>query len=662
MKIKFLLPFVFLIFITNSVFAKRNFVESESFYKEHLLKKSYDIDTSASAIVLYETADCFIKDGMQVTKVRRIVKIVKKTGVDEGNVSVYVHSSESDFGGISNIHAQTYNLVDGVVVKNVMPDNAIKIDRGSDDFIYGKFSLPAVAAGSVLDYSYETKKEVSDIVADWEIEGEMPKLVSEFSLTYPAGISLAFTPQSTPEFLQFDDNQSDSASPIAYTTPLSTPDIRYYHKRWVRRNVQGIPNENFVYNGKNYSERIVFRIASISQTDSWYRYKSGYFNWYHLNNRVKERRQVFGQLKDGHYPPAKQFLKRIGAQDSDKLTNAKTIYSYIRDSFVYKGNSLSTARDLDWVLRNNLGNRLDLNLALISALREAGMNAYPVLLSTRKSVKLNEDFPNIEGIDYVLTSLKVDGESYYLDPTGKYYPFGTIPPSCYNGFAWLVNDTGMGIQLDPKDIKERMVIQVKTSNNSLDDYRFHIQKVFGKYTAAQKRERWLADTLLLKKDLLQDVKDAIIEGKLTEYKVNNLNNPDATLSVEYEVKYDLPKDNIFLQPSLYNYFTESPFKSERRYNPIEMPYAIDVNYSLVLQLPEHYQVENPPTSSMLEYDDSDYYKYLIQYYPETNSLQLNTKLNMQRTIFLPKEYNDLKTFVNKIIETQQKALLIKKAS
>jgi hypothetical protein len=662
MNKKLLIFLLFLIFAANYSFAKRNFIESDSFFKEHLLKKTYDIDTSAVALVLYESTDCFIKDFMVTAKVRRIIKIVKKAGVDEGNVSVYVYSTEGNFGGISNIHAQTYNLVNGAVEKKVMADNAIKIDRGSDNFIYGKFSLPAVSEGSILDYTYETKKAVDGVISNWEIEGALPKLVSQFSIYYPDMIRVAFTFQGTPEFPEFDDNKSDSVAPIAYTTPLATPDIGYYSKRWVRRDVPGIPNENYVYNKRNYSERMVFRLAGVHKTDTWYRYESGYYNWPFLNKRLKERRTAFGQLKDGHYGPAKQFLKKIGAQGGDKLANAKTIYNYIRDSFTYKGSSLTTLRDLDWVLRNNLGNRLDLNLALISALREAGMEAYPVLLSTRESVKLVEDFPNGEGIDYILTSLKVDGETYYLDPTKKYYPFGTISPSCYNGFAWVVTDTGTGIQLDPKDIKERMVIQVKTLKNSIDDYRIHIQKVYGKYTAAGKRERWLTDTLLIKKDLLQDVKDAIVEGKLLEYKVNNLNNPDATLSVEYDVKCGLPNDNIFFQPSIYNYFTESPFKSERRYNPIEMGYAIDINYSIVLQLPEHYQVENPPSSSMLEYDNDDYYKYLIQYYPETNSLQLNTKLSMQRTIFLPKEYNDLKSFVNKIIETQQKAILIKKVS
>jgi hypothetical protein len=412
---------------------------------------------------------------MIITKVRVIKKIVKKAGVDQGDVSVYVHSSESDFGAITKVQAQTYNLVNGAVVKNVMPDNAIKIDRGTDDVIYGKFSLPAVSEGSILDYSYETKTEVNDVVANWEIEGEMPKLVSEFSLTYPDEISLAFTPQNTPEFVAFDDNESDSVPPVAYTTPLRTPDIGYYYKRWVRRDVQGVPNENFVYNRKNFSERIVFRIAAISKTATWFRYKSGYLNWFYLNKRVKELKQFFGQLKEGHYPPAKQFLKKAGVHGDDKLVNAKTIYNYIRDSFLYKGRSITTPRDLDWVLRNHLGNLVDLNLALISSLREAGMEAYPILLNTRNSVKLNEDFPNSEGINYVLTWLKVDGETYYLDPTKKYYSFGTISPSCYNGFAWVVNDTGMGIHLDPKDIKERMVIQVKTIQNNIDDYRVHIQ-------------------------------------------------------------------------------------------------------------------------------------------------------------------------------------------
>jgi hypothetical protein len=313
-------------------------------------------------------------------------------------------------------------------------------------------------------------------------------------------------------------------------------------------------------------------------------------------------------------------------------------------------------------LKNNSGNRVDYHLALIAALREAGMKAYPVLLSTRDNGKLLEDFPNLDNLNYLITRLELDGQTYYLDPTKRYYGFGTIPSSCFNGFSWVVNDTGFALQLDPQDVKEKMFVQVKTVSNDEKNYQLLVKKVYGKYRASQARTNWIKDTLKIKKDIVEEVKALGLDAKLVNYKVDNLYNPDTSLVTEYVIKLDFGNDKFFLSPSLFNYYAEAPFRSERRYNPIEFPYAVDVNYSLNLNLPEHYTLEEVPSSSVLKYDDNDFYKYMIQYDKESNSLMLNTRLNMQRAFFEQQEYKDLKAYFNSIIEAQQKSVVIKKTS
>lgn len=655
-----------------TAFASKEFNESQEFFKEHLQNKQYALDPTAKAIVLYESLVFSTDNDMKgeyftTSKVRRIIKILTKEGVDVADVRVALESSVTTFGGITKVKAATYNLVNGEVDKTEMAASAIKIEKASENMAIGKFSLPNVSEGSIIDYTYETKQELSSVIGKWKVQEQLPKLVSEVSVTYPEMITLALLTNNIPEFEEYNDKApAGGETSVSYYTP-TIPTGGGYYKSWVRKNIQGYKVEPFLYNVENFSEWILFKVGSVKISATYGRHtvtnNSGLMDWTYLNSKLKVNKKAFGKLSEGGSRAAAVFLKNLGAKPPSKDEYARKIYAYIRDNFTLKDEGMAgSTREIVWTLNNKAGNRFDYHLALISCLREAGMEANPVLLSTRDKVKLMEDNPNLDNINYIVTRMKVDDKIFYLDPTNKYNPFGVISAMCYNGFAWVVNDTGFGAMLDPADIKEKVVVQAKTISNDAKDYQLNIKKVFGKQAAVEKRTAWVRDSLAIKKEVLEELKVIAPEAKLLDYSVENLNNPDLNLSLAYTIQMDFSSDKLFFNPSLFNYYSELPLKSEKRYNPVEMPFPVEAIYSLYLELPKNYVVEESPQSAVLTYDENNFYKYLIDYNEESQSIMLNTKFNFQRAFFQPDEYKVLKNYFEKVIETQGNNLVIKKQS
>jgi len=645
----------------------------DKYFLEHLKRTSYDLDTSASAVVLYENITYSLEKGLggffTTCRTRRIIHILNKSAVDLSSIVIRISSSEHDFGSISNIKGVTYNLVDGQISRHSMPDDAIKIEKISSGTAMAKFSLPSVSAGSIIDYTYDTKEELDRSIGNWRIQERLPKLTSECCIYFPAIFKVGITTYHVPAFAEFNDEADTAVNvPAAYATPTTQPQMEVNYKRWVRHNITAAPDEPYTFNPQQYKERIVFRTAggNISSVHGRYIYSQSLSTptWRELNNGMQRNVHVFGQLKSGRLSAVKQMLNRFGLPGTDTVEYARQIYRFVRDSFTCKEHewNLYTARELPWVVHNKMGNRLDLHLALIAALRDAGLKADPVILSTRDQGKLFSDYPETEHVDYVVTRLAAGADVYYLDPTNRYAPFGILSPDCYNGYAWVVNDTGMGIMLNPEHIKEKSSVQIKTTGKDGDDLRFSIRKVFGKYTAMEQRERWNEDTLAIRKELLEEAKRLNIDAKLLAYSVYNLSNPDTTLIVEYAIRSKLFKQDIIFTPTLFNYFDNAPFTSAKRLTPVEFPYATDFSFSFSLTLPDNFAAEDLPTSGVMKYNEDNLYKYMIDYNKETNCLMLNTRLNMQQTTFQPEEYESLKQFLDKVIEAQQKAVNLKKTS
>ncbi|MBW7892486.1 MAG: hypothetical protein H3C48_15965, partial [Chitinophagaceae bacterium] len=78
------------------------------------------------------------------------------------------------------------------------------------------------------------------------------------------------------------------------------------------------------------------------------------------------------------------------------------------------------------------------NLLLAAMMKQQGIEAYPVLLSTRDHGYTNELYPLINRFNYVVCAVKIEGIYYYLDATSPLIGFNYLPGYCYNGHARII--------------------------------------------------------------------------------------------------------------------------------------------------------------------------------------------------------------------------------
>src|SRR5690606_32851341 len=135
----------------------------------------------------------------------------------------------------------------------------------------------------------------------------------------------------------------------------------------------------------------------------------------------------------------KRILPEIHADGDSEEDKARKIYSYIKSQIkwnkVYGKYSQIGVKE---ALERRNGNIGDINLALISACSAAGIEAYPVLVSTRENGLPKTIHPVISDFNYLVAQVRVDSKSYFLDASEENLPFGLLPLRCINGNGRII--------------------------------------------------------------------------------------------------------------------------------------------------------------------------------------------------------------------------------
>ena len=76
---------------------------------------------------------------------------------------------------------------------------------------------------------------------------------------------------------------------------------------------------------------------------------------------------------------------------------------------------------------------------LTAMLRFAGLEAHPVLISTRENGQPIQLYPILGQFNHVLTHVKIGAQEYLLDATEPLRPHSILPVAALNGNGWLVH-------------------------------------------------------------------------------------------------------------------------------------------------------------------------------------------------------------------------------
>lgn len=641
--------------------AKENF--NDDYFLRNLQQNSFAIDPAAPAVVLFEksTVEIVPENGWIVSqKVHRIIKVLKKEGLQYADVAAQVFNVKGSYSEIRKISGTTYNLENGALkVQELNPD----LVTSEKDYLVliRKFSMPSVKEGSVIDYTYTIRHDFSLMYTEWEFQSPIPCLYSELETTIPAFFNTQSITQGIPYFFPLPNGPrktADSLLPEAFTYSELISGNEFKNSHWVRRNIPALLDEPYVASMENYTEMIKLQINGEVTAHN---VKLNFLNtWPKLNKMLYESFDFYRPLLVRH-----EDIGRVAHALTDSLTGdvdkAKAIYNYVRKNISPKAYSgIWPTKDLNEVFVKRSGTPAEINLVMIAMMKRVGLSCDPVILSKRDNGKIHEEFVALTRFNHTVAMLTAGNETYYLDASEKFNPFGVLPEQCYNGYARLINKDGASVSLLPKMYKDRGMVAVTTENADLKNYTLNFKQYFTQSEAAELREKWNADTAEIRKHIAAGLKILSVNASLKQYEVQNLDNPDAALLLSYSVALSWPSGKtLYFTPVFMNRYTSNPFKNNERLYPIEMAGITDYSYSLQLKIPDGFAVEEMPKSSITTIDDQDEYKFMTEYDKGNNMLRINARLQLLRPEFEANEYSVMRAFFDNVLAANRQKIILK---
>lgn len=678
MKKAFLILFLITIksFQTYSQSPVRKFGDID---KKNLEMKFYEKDSTAEALEIFSVGDVIYRalsttgEFEIVYSIHKRIKIFNEEGYEYANVKIpYYYQSKSNSESITSIKASSYNIVNGKIEKTKLTkSNIIKVKKEIEGWNYLNVNIPKVKKGTIIDYKYTIKSPFLSYINTWYFEKEIPILWTEYNVSIPE--YFRFVPQ-TQTFHSFLINGQQSSS--SATGTISTVRRDYYlrekkskqqiqylnnHYKWATKDVPAFKNEKYITSKNDCISKVDFQFIGTNFNRIFEPYNS---SWETISKSLLSNER-FGRFinNKGVY---KNEVAELKAETKDRKALLIAIYNYMSDYLSSNGiRGLRLGNSIKETNRLKSGNIAQVNLSLIAALRVAGFDANPVILSTRDNGRIYvNNAPRINNYNYVIAHVTEEGKEYLLDISNENYPFNTLPPHCLNGIGRLLKkEGGKWVSLkSPKSVK--MII----SNLTLDES----GSIQGTVRTSEKGYSAIISRTTKKKsdDDKKFTTSHLKIKKETDFDIDSISSTNLdTKSKPFKVKYNQLKINefadvignrIYLGIPLDNLFNKNPFKNPERKFPVDFTYQFANTNIISLTIPENYQVEEIPKGISLLLPNNGG-KYFLTIKTNGDKIQINTKLDIRKSEFSANEYKDLRTFFSMIVgKKQEQITLIRK--
>jgi hypothetical protein len=149
------------------------------------------------------------------------------------------------------------------------------------------------------------------------------------------------------------------------------------------------------------------------------------------------------------------------------------------------------------------------------------------------------------------------------------------------------------------------------------------------------------------------------ELRIDSLHVDSLTKFDAPVNLSYVIKSENEgADVIYLSPVLGEKLTQNPFKSTDRQYPVEIPYRINELYTMNMEIPDGYVIDEMPKPVKFSFNTNTVFDYAIS--QAAGRLTLNYKLDLGKTVFYPSEYAGLRDFFAKVVAKLNEQVVFKK--
>ncbi len=594
-----------------------------------------------------------------------LIKILKESGLQYADIEIPFDAGDE----VHNIQGRTIRK-DGTVVylhaedireKSLFPEYILFSDSKAKIF-----AMPGAEVGSVIEYSYATLY-TSPFPPVWRFQRSVPVLLSTFALEVPSFLRY--------NYMIASKGQVDVEKSISHP-PLMTRAV------YKAKNVPAITHEPYMLPEEEVATRIYFSLGSLTflgvsvpiEGDSWEIVGEN------LWGILKEKIKIEGNIRT-------TVRQLIGELTTDQEKIAK-IYEFVQSKIRYVAIAIKGGKvvphDPKEVFTNKYGDCKDKAILLITMLKAADIDAYPVLARSSDSGEVIDNFFSGQQFNHMIVAVPahyfegldnyddvvVEGEMAYsssddvliFDATTSAVPFGQIP--------WYLEDTKALVIKEKESSLMRIPTTLGPANSTTrvcevdmqDDGSFVCSMVctkerqeacrarfFLQHISETERKEWFGSILS------RDCPGAILD----DYSIYDLYELERPLTLNYtftvpQYAQDIESFLVFSPCIVRNPMVEDLSRKEREH-AIQFEYrkaTIDV---INIKIPSEYDVKTVPDAFL---KTSKYVDYSYSCYTDGEKVVLNKQFLIKGTVIPVSEYEELRILFEDISVSERKKLTL----
>jgi len=620
--------------------------------KDELKEKMYPADTSAPAAILHKIGKTYFMITADnywniVTEVTTRIKIYKKAGYEYASDELAYYTGGKSVR-VNYTDAYTYNLVGGEIIRTKLRGDGEFKEKINDKYEKRKITMPDVKEGCIIEFTSTVINPSSFDFPDWYFQYDIPAKQIEYRI-------------SIPEYFIYNRYMAGYSKVNKSDTMLNRPagmDYTEYIDVFYAKDVKAVKDEAFINNIENYMPILKHELSATNFRSTG---KKNYStDWASVSKTIYEDDKFGRELQmDSYYKTDLAGLIKASMSNEEKM---QAIFKHVRNTMNWTGeNRLYCNKGVKKAYELKTGNSAEINLMLTAMLREAGLRANPVLISTRSNgVAL---YPSYSAYNYVVAGVETDNSTVVLlDATSKYSNTGQLPLRALNWQGRMIRKDGTTKEIDlmpAKNSKEVISIAANVDKDGVMSGKIRSQKQ--DYYAYVFRENYA--------DMNEESYAESLEKKhkgieIGTYKRTAGKEADKPLLEEYEFVHknvcDIIGGKIYFSPMLHLASSQNPFKQEEREFPIDFGYPWQDKYMINITVPEGYVVETmpKPVSVTMENNIGSFkYNAIVQ----GSTIQISVLFDINFPNVSQEYYKTIKDFYQMVVDKQKEKIVLKKA-
>ncbi|QJD96462.1 DUF3857 domain-containing protein [Mucilaginibacter robiniae] len=624
--------------------------------KADLALTECSFEKGANAMVLFDKGDIYYDNDFNIiVEHHKRIKIFNEAGKKQADIRLEYYGGNR-FEYITDLQGEIFNLNNGNIENTKLDKKQLYTQVVDKNKMAIVFSFANVKPGSVIEYKYRQTINSFYAIPIWYFQEEIPVRYSELKTSIPE--MLVFTKQQRvysplTKYITSTESRSIGGGSNPYQF-IENVEIR------ATANVHSLTEEPYMRSAADNRQSLHFQLTHVmpqggftqSYSDSW--------------------DKVGGILADD---------EDFGLQLRHKLQNEEAIVSKAKalktneEKIAYVFNEVKN--DVKWngsddwytnegtakAWEKKTGNSAEVNLILYHLLKQSGVKAYPMVVSTRSHGAVNPAFTFLYQFNRAVVYIPVDSIKHYvLDATNKYNSYREVPDNLLNS---------AGLYIDKENKKYNMVFLQRSEPAKQAIYVNAEISPEGKmtgiaqisnssYNRYHNIERYKTDG---EKKYIDNLRNNDNNFSITSLKMLNMEVDSLPLNQDVNFSLDISgsdKDYMYFKPDLFSGLRTNPFISETRACDIDFGYCNDYAIAATYKVPAGYKVDALPKSiSIVMPNQSIVFRRVMA--EEDGVISVRYIVNYKKSQFFKEDYPDFRAFNKKMHELLDEQIVLKKS-